>query len=72
MLSGPDAVFLGKDMSRSKTLSSLHVMWERVGGVWSEVGGRFSLSGSDLEKTLAKKLLRSSHFDRVDSAHAFL
>ena len=29
-----------------------------------------SFDESDLEKTLAKKLFNSSHFDKVDSAHA--
>ena len=71
ILSVPDAVFLGKDISKSKTSSSVQVMWERVGGDWGELDGKFSLSGSNLEKTLAKKLLNSSHLDKVDSAHAF-
>ena len=71
MLSGPDAVFLGKDMSKSKTSSFVQVMWERMGGDWGELGGKFSSSGSDFEMTLAKKLLNSSHLDKVDSACAF-
>ena len=75
ILSGPGAVFLGRDMSKIEnfvfhTYIHTYKECERVGGNWSELDGKVSLSQSDLKKTLAN-LLKSSHLDKVDSAHAF-